>query len=279
MPTLAFSTGSLYTYGLSRAFELAATAGFDAVEVLLDDRWDTRQPSYLQQLSRETSLPVVAVHSPFVFHVPGWPHDPLGRLRESVALARRVGAGVVVTHLPLRIRAARVIVLGSGSQPWLMPIFWPTQGDYRRFLLNGLAGLEVEEGVKIGVENMPAKRFLGRRVNFYALNDLESMAGLPHLTLDTTHLGTWGLAPCAAYEQLRSRVIHVHLSNFNGREHRRPDDGHLPLKRFLQRLVQNGYQGVVSMELDPEVLGAEDETQVLAHLRRAVHFCRESMGQ
>ena len=279
MPTLAFSTGSLYTYGLSRAFELAATAGFDAVEVLLDDRWDTRQPSYLQQLSLETGLPVVAVHSPFVFHVPGWPHDPLGRLRESVALARRVGAGVVVTHLPLRIRAARVIVLGSGSQPWLMPIFWPTQGDYRRFLLNGLAGLEVEEGVKIGVENMPAKRFLGRCVNFYALNDLESMAGLPHLTLDTTHLGTWGLDPCAAYEQLRSRVIHVHLSNFNGREHRRPDDGHLPLKQLLQRLVQDGYQGVVSMELDPEALDAEDETQVLAHLRRAVHFCRESMGQ
>ena len=279
MPTLAFSTGSLYTYGLSRAFELAATAGFDAVEVLLDDRWDTRQPSYLQQLSRETGLPVVAVHSPFVFLVPGWPHDPLGRLRESVALARRVGAGVVVTHLPLRVRLARLTVAGSRSRPWVAPVFWPTQRDYRRFLLNGLAGFEAEEGVRIGVENMPAKRFLGRRMNLYALNDLESIAALPHLTLDTTHLGTWGLDPCAAYEQLRSRIIHVHLSNFNGREHRRPDDGHLPLRQFLHRLVQDEYRGVVSVELDPEALGAEDEAQVLAHLRRVVHFCRESMGQ
>jgi sugar phosphate isomerase/epimerase len=279
MPTLAFSTGSLYTYGLTRAFELAAMAGFDAVEVLLDDRWDTRQPSYLQQLSRETGLPVVAVHSPFVFHVSGWPQDPEGRLRKSVALARQVGAGVVVTHLPLRMRALRLIVLGSRSQPRLVPIFWPTQGDYRRFVLNGLSGLEAQEGVRIGVENMPAKRFLGRDLNFYAFNDLQGIARLPHLTLDTTHLGTWGLDPCVAYERLRSRVIHVHLSNFNGREHRLPDEGHLPLRQLLQRLVQDGYQGVVSVELDPEVLAPEDETQVLSHLRRAVRFCRESMGQ
>ena len=46
MPTIALSTGSLYTYGIARVFELAAEAGFDAIEVLADQRWDSRQPDY-----------------------------------------------------------------------------------------------------------------------------------------------------------------------------------------------------------------------------------------
>ncbi|HSR34930.1 MAG TPA: sugar phosphate isomerase/epimerase, partial [Anaerolineae bacterium] len=92
MPTIALSTGSLHTYGIARVFELAADSGFEAVEVLVDHRWDSRHPAYLLRLSREIGLPVVAVHSPFMPHVPGWPSDPLGRLRESAALARQLGA-------------------------------------------------------------------------------------------------------------------------------------------------------------------------------------------
>ena len=109
MVTIALSTGSLHTYGIARVFELAAAAGFDAVEVLADHRWDSRQPAYLQRLSQESNLPIAAIHSPFVvLRTPGWSRDPLGRLQDSADLAREVGAGVVVTHLPLRIRAVRV---------------------------------------------------------------------------------------------------------------------------------------------------------------------------
>ena len=275
MPTIALSTGSLYTYGIARAFELAAETGFDAVEVLVDHRWDSRQPSYLQRLSQQTGLPIVAIHSPFVPRVPGWPNDPRGRLRESTVLAREVGAGVVVTHLPLRIRGARVEFFGFQAGSLLLPIFLPNDRGYRRFLLNGLAQFEDAEGVHIGVENMPAKRLLGRRVSIFDLNDPEILASLPHLTLDTTHLGTWGWDPLATYERLKTRIVHVHLSNYNGREHRLPEDGHLPIRELLHRLYQDGYAGAVSLEFGPDVLQAEDETQVIKHLRQALHFCRE----
>ena len=66
----------------------------------------------------------------------------------------------------------------------------------------------------------------------------------------------------------------MHLSNFNGREHRLPEDGHLPLGELLQRLVKDGYDGALTVEVGPEVLEAEDEARVRAHLRRAVQFCR-----
>lgn len=278
MPTIALSTGSLHTYGIARVFELAADSGFEAVEVLVDHRWDSRHPAYLLRLSREIGLPVVAVHSPFMPHVPGWPSDPLGRLRESAALARQLGASVVVTHPPLRIRLVRVDLFGAQRRTLFLPLFLPISVDYRHFLLNGLDRFEAAEQVLIGVENMPARRVLGFQINIHALNALEVLAALPHLTLDTTHLGTWGLDPLATYERLKTRIIHVHLSDFDGVEHRLPGDGQLPLGELLRRLNRDRFQGAVTIELNPEVLQAEDEAQVKVHLRRVIQFCRASMA-
>jgi len=279
MPTLTLSTGSLYTYGISRVFELAAEAGFEAIEILIDHRWDSRQPAYLRRLSLESGLPIVAVHSPFMPSVPGWPSDPLERLRQSAAVARELGVGVVVTHLPLRVHGVRIEFFGLSKRPIILPIPLPVSGDYRRFLLNGLARFESEEGVRIGVENMPAKRILGRRVEIYSLNTLDALASLHHLTLDITHLGTWQLDPVEVWERLKARIVHVHLSNFDGEEHRLPQDGHLPIAEFLQRLKRDGYEGAVSVELNPDVLQAEDEGQVRVHLQSAVAFCREHLAR
>jgi sugar phosphate isomerase/epimerase len=278
MSVLSLSTGSLYTYGIARVFELALDAGFDAVEIMVDHRWDSRHPTYLRRLCQEHRLPIAAIHSPFLPYVPGWPHDSLGRLHESVALAHAVGAGVVVTHLPMRIRAARIDFMGFRANPLLLPIFWPTERNYERFLLNGLAQFETAHDMRIGVENMPSKRVLGRQFNAWALNKLDILAQMPHLTLDTTHLGTWNLDPLATYEQLKSRVVHVHLSNYSGQEHQLPEDGHLPLGALMQCLVRDGYQGCVSLEFNPKVLQAEDEAQVRAHLRQAVLFCRNFLA-
>jgi sugar phosphate isomerase/epimerase len=254
---------------------MAAQVGFDAVEVLVDHRWDSRHPAYLRRLSQETSLPIAAVHNPFKPFVPGWPGDTLGRLQESTTLAREVGAPVVVAHLPLRIRGALVELFGFRRQTLTVPI--PSGGEktYRHFLLNGLAELETEQGVRIGVENMPVRRFLGRTVNLHWLNDLEGWSCMPHITLDTTHIGTWGFDLLEVYERLKERIAHVHLSDFDGKEHRLPGAGHLPLAGLLQRLHRDGYQGAVSLEVGPEVLQAEDECQALAHLGQALGFCRE----
>ncbi len=277
MITIALSTGSLYTYGLARVFALAADTGFDVMEVLIDHRWDSRQPAYLQRISRETGLPIAVVHNPFVPSVPGWPHDSLGRLQETATLAREVGAPVAVAHLPLRIRGARVEFFGL-RRSLLLPL--PGGGDkaYRDFLLNELAAFEAEHGIMVGVENMPARQILGRPVDLYWLNNLETLGQMPHLTLDTTHMGTWGIDLLASYERLKERIVHVHLSNFNGQEHQMPDDGHLPLGELLTRMAQAGYDHAISLELEPNALHAEDEAQVRAHLSRALAFVRQHTG-
>ncbi len=279
MTTIALSTGSLHSYGLARVFELAAEAGFDAIEVMVDGNWDTRQPAYLQRLIQETGLPVVAVHSPFLPHVPDWPSDSVGRLRLTAALARAVGAPLVVAHLPRRIRGAWVELVGFRAAPLMVPLPLPGESSYRRFLLNEPARFEAEEGVMMAIENMPIRRLLGRGWDIYALSRLDFLATLPHLTLDTTHLGTRGLDPLAVYERLKERIVHIHLSDFKQEEHLLPGEGDLPLRQLLEKLAYDGYGGAVTVELSPKSLQAKEEARVRDRLRQALLFCREHMGR
>jgi sugar phosphate isomerase/epimerase len=273
---IILSTGSLYSYGTARVFDLAARAGFDGIEIMIDHRWDTRQPDYLRALSRDHDLPIVVLHSPFLtLDAPGWPEDELGRLQHTVTLAQALDVPTVVTHLPFRFHALVGRWYAARQRSVKLPVPVRRREPYFHFLHNGLGAFEAEAGVTVAVENMPAHRFLGRRVNSYAFNSIAEIARFPHLTLDTTHLGTWGMDPVPVYEQLRERVAHVHLSNFDGREHRSPPDGHLPLAELLRCLARDGYPGAITVETSPDALHAEDEDRCLAALRRALAFCRE----
>jgi sugar phosphate isomerase/epimerase len=271
---IALSTGSLYSYGTARVFELAARVGYDGVEVIVDYRWDTRQPGYLRRLVADHGLPVVAVHSPFLTEVPGWPGDQLGRLERAVALAQELGVSTVVTHLPFRFHAVSGYWRAQRVRRFKMPVPIPRREPYSHFLCNDLAEFEATSGVTIAVENMPLHRFLGLRINSYSFNHPAELSRFPHLTLDTTHLGTWGLDPLAVYERLRERVVHVHLSNYDGKEHRSPPDGGMPLAELLRRLARDGYAGAITVEAGPDALDARDEGECLAALRRALAFCR-----
>ncbi len=270
---IALSTGSLYSYGLARVFDLAAQAGFEGIEVLVDHRWDTRQPEYLRLLSREFDLPIVAVHSPFDAHVPGWPHGQLGRLRRTVDLAQEVGAPVVVAHLPKRFTVVSGHLHTDRARQFWLPLPIRRRGHYRGFISDGLGSLGQRTGVTVAVENMPARRFLGFTFNPCAYNSVAELNRFPHVTLDTTHWATWGADPLAVYGELKSRVRHVHLSNYDGREHRSPPDGRLRLADLLQALAGDGYQGAISVECHPEALDADDERRCLMALRKAASFC------
>lgn len=268
-----FSTGSLHTYGLNRCFELAAQAGFDGVELMVDQRWDTRQPAYLKHLTQEYEQPVLAVHSPFVPGVPGWPDDEPGRIQAAVMLAEELGAAIVIHHLPARLGW---MWLHAGSRRFFLPLpGWKPQAPYRRWLLEAYSDLQAATNVTLCIENMPARRWLGRQWNAHDWNGTAELARFPALTMDTTHLGTWGLEPVEVYQQWGQRVRHLHLSNFNGHEHRRPEDGHLHLDRLLAAMASDGYQGLISLELTPGALdaGCSDEEMVTS-LSASLDCCR-----
>ena len=105
---LALSTGSLYTYGIERVFALAADAGFQAVEVLIDNRWDTRQIDYLNALVDRYQLPIASLHCPFSWRMDGWDQGQVARLGRTAQLALALDVKVVVAHLPTRWRCASI---------------------------------------------------------------------------------------------------------------------------------------------------------------------------
>ncbi len=261
----ALSSGSLHTYGLDRFFQLAAEAGFDGVEVLIDARFDTRHPAYLRRLMERYNLPILSLHAPFrPERLEGWPQAPSRSIAAAAEVARLVEAGIVVAHLP----------------------FWTDRG-YARWLLHDLVAWQKgNPNPLIALENMPLKRFRWWPfpLDTWRLNRLEEWTAFPHLCLDTTHLATKGLEALAVYERWREKVIHIHLSNARrkGRhiqEHRRLEDGYLDLGKFLSRLAEDGYPGIVVVELQPQVLEAEDEGRVRTYLHRQLAFCRKHTGR
>jgi sugar phosphate isomerase/epimerase len=268
---IALSTGSLYTYGIARVFALTAKAGFDAVEVLIDHRWDTRQAAYIQQLCSDHSLPVASIHNPFIPLISGYPSEPTERLLTTVRLALELGVDTVVVHLPLRV--AYTEILGFRRR-LVVPTLPSPFRRLRRWMERELPSFEAAAGVRLCVENMPARRLLGWRFNPCWWNTVEEWPRFPHLTLDTTHLGTWGLDPLSVYRQIKGRVSHLHLSNFNGAEHRRLEDGYLRLAELLHEMYTDGYQGAIVVELDPSALAADDEERLMEQLTNQLAFCR-----
>ena len=86
------------------------------------------------------------------------------------------------------------------------------------------------------------------------------------------------------YRRLQDRVAHVHLSNAyregrRVREHRRLEDGFLPLDALISRLAQDSYDGIATVEVHPDALEAEDEEKARLHLRQQIAFCRQHGGR
>ncbi|QIN82708.1 TIM barrel protein [Rubrobacter tropicus] len=250
-----FSTGSLYPFGLDRVFGWAAEVGFDGVEVMMDDRWDTHQPDYLNELVQRHGVPILALHPPI--YTGAWRLGREETLVRSARLARRISCPLVVAHPP---------------PPGLPLARW----------MDGALTEARAEGVTVAVENMPANQPGVLQVRRQSCHLPEHLKGIGAVTLDTSHVGASGVDLLDAHAALVGQLRHVHLSDSNlvvGKdEHRLPGKGQLPLRPFLGALAADGYQGAVSLELKPWPLGAPDPGEILVRTRAAFGFVRGALG-
>jgi len=267
-----FSTGSLYTYSIARCFGFAAAAGFDGIELMIDERWDTRQTDYIHTLINKHNLPVVAVHAP-LRPIPSWKEGVPAHIQETVKVAEILGAAVVVHHLPMRVGFG---VPTLKAQRYVIPFpWWSMHKAYIAWLKDGYAQLQDTTAVQLCIENMPAHRMLGRTWNPAHWNTVEGIQRFSSLTMDTTHLGTWGHDPTEVYIQWNERVKHIHLSNYNGREHRRPEVGELRLDRLLAHLAATRYTGTITIEVSPDAFDAGcKDAHLVDLLTNSLKFCQ-----
>ena len=252
---VAFSTGSLHPFGLDRVYGWAAEAGFDGVEVMMDERWDTHQHAYINELSERHGIPVLALHPPI--YRGAWRLGSEETLIRSARLAGKIGGPVVVAHPP------------------------PPGRPLARWSAGALAEAR-GFGVPVAVENMPKssseRMFVVRRGSCYKP---EHLVGVGDVTVDTSHVGASGVGLMEFWEKLRGQLRHVHLSDSDlsgGDQHRLPGKGKLPLTEFLAEVGRSEYPGAISLELKPWPLGTPHPEVIMKRMKAALEFTWDGLA-
>jgi sugar phosphate isomerase/epimerase len=259
---ISLSSGSLFTLPLRRAFELSAEAGFDGVELIINQDFQRVNPVKLVR-SLQAIAPINSIHAPFM-PLDGW-GGPIQSLFHSIELAADTGIPLVNFHPPSWMG------LEIGFWRWLYRI-----RDFQKEV-----GLDGE--VLVTIENMPC---VGRfKLNPNILAATRDMIAFIHdhnlfLTFDTTHMGS-GKANFINdfylfYESGRIRNIHFSDYGFD-REHLIPGHGRLPLTRFLNHLKNTDYQGCVTLEIDPHEF-PKNEAVILQSLKELQTYMRVETG-
>lgn len=254
---VGLSTASVYPLGTATAFQIAASLGYDGVELFVWTETVSQDVGQVRRLAERYGLPVLSVHAPCaLFTQRVWSNDPTARLKRSVEAAQQLGAPVVVIHPPFR---------------------W--QREYARGFADLVAELEADSGVIVAVENMYPWRTPGRPLEAYAPDWDPVDQPYRHITWDLSHASVAGSDSLAMIEQLGERLAHVHLADGTGSardEHLVPGRGKQPCSAVLEQLARRGWPGSVVLEVSTR--RARNMTEREADLAEALAFTRLNLA-
>jgi sugar phosphate isomerase/epimerase len=252
------STSSVYPEPAAAGFEIAASLGYDGIEVMVWSDPVSQDGSALSGLSRHYGVPIHAVHSPcLAVSQRVWSSDPWQRLTRAAQLAGSVGAGTVIVH---------------------PPFVW--QRDYAKTFSAGLARLTGEfPEVRFAVENMFPLRVAGRgRVVTYSPGWDPTKRGYQAYTLDVSHCAMSEISCLDMATAMGDQLAHVHLADGTGRpkdEHLVPGRGSQPCAALLGSLAADGFRGAITVEVATRRATSRDQRE--ADLREALEFTRSAL--
>ena len=243
------STGPFWAFELEAALDALAEAGFTEIELMVTRDPRTHEPDLPAKLAAERAIRIASIHGPFLALTKTvWGVDPLEKIRRGTEMCQALGCELMVVHPPL---------------------LW--ERDYARWLTNEAAGHSDETGVVVAVETMYPKWVAGRRLRAYRWLDPNDLFGsCHHVAMDTSHVTVARDDILDVYATLRSKLVHIHLSNNagDGRDgHLELEQGILPLDRFLNELRKDAFSGSISLELSVRRY-VERPQELVATLRR-----------
>lgn len=251
------STSSVFPEPTSAAFEMAASLGYDGLELMVWTDPVSQDVAALRALSRHYGVEVRSVHAPCLLVTQRvWSSDPWERLRRSAALAVELGAGTVVIHPPFT---------------------W--QRDYARSFADGLRRLGREFEVTFAVENMYPLRVRGRQFVPYLPGWNPTEVGFDAYTLDVSHCAAAQGDALAMAEAMGDNLVHVHLGDGRGEgrdEHLVPGRGTQPCAALLDSLAARGFTGSVAVEVATRRAPSRESRR--QDLAAALAFARRHLG-
>lgn len=239
---LLLSTDSLRGYGLNRIFELAKTAGYDGIDLVVDfGQYDTLNADYIKKLIKDYGMPVHSVSAPKDVAVK--------RMREMIELGKNVEAKVVILQPP-KIHEFKLSTWMKKEVPKLREKYF----------------------ISIALENAPAGTYFGF-IPEHALSNTNDLKSFKHVSLDTARVGEKKQDLIRAYNSFKKYLVHIHLSNlYRGKKYAPPQEGIMPLESFLTKLKQDKYPGAISMKILPKHLGVGEDEKVLEELGKAKKY-------
>lgn len=240
---LCLTTGCLYKYGLNRIFEFTKDAGYEGVDIILNDIFDTRDPDYLLRLQEFFKIPIVSLS----LQSDASPK----RFQSALEIAETVGVPVL------------------NARP---PLF--TNLRYAQWFKNEIPKIQKKTKVKICIENPPATT--GIFLPQYSLRNIEDLRRFDYICLDTAHLASQRLPLLRVYKIIRKRLEFVYISNFHNGMYNQPlDEGEIPLESFLTHLRKDNFNKPICIKFSLEAMGAGDKNKVMDNLRKAKDFYEE----
>jgi len=249
------SSSSVFPEPTAAAFEMAATVGYDGLEVMVWTDRVSQDAGALKGLAEHYDMPVRSVHAPCLLVTQRvWSSDPWERLTRAAELAETLGAPTVVVHPPFS---------------------W--QRDYARNFAAGLDRMAEQTPVRFAVENMFPLRVRGREVSAYQPTWDVAFDDQPYrdYTLDLSHSAVSQSDALAMLEEMGTRLSHLHVADGTGLtkdEHLIPGRGNQPCVEVLERLAARGFDGHVIVEVNTR--RALDRAEREADLAEALAFCR-----
>lgn len=258
MPPVLLSTSSVFPEPVQGAFEIAATLGYDGLEVMVFTDPITQDATALAGLVAEYGVPVMSVHAPCLLVTQRvWGRDPWVKVEKSVEMAQELGAGVVVLHPAFR---------------------W--QRGYAAEFVDRVNAMSRKSGVAIAVENMFPWYIAGRKFQGYLPDAQQPGLGYRHTTLDLSHTATSGIDALTLMEQLGQSLTHIHLADGLGSkkdEHLPPGQGNQPCAEVLKR--SRAMDSVKSVAVEVNTRYAESRDDRIHTLRETLRFAREHLAQ
>ena len=252
------STSSVFPEPTSAAFEMAASLGYDGLEVMVWTDPVSQDVAALRVLSGHYGVRVGSVHAPCLLVTQRvWSPDPWQRLRRSAELATELGARVVVVHPPFT---------------------W--QRDYARGFAAGRARLSARyPTVRLAVENMYPVRMGRREFVPYVPGWDPTVTGYDAYTLDVSHCAASRTDPLVMADAMAGDLAHIHLGDGTGEgrdEHLVPGRGSQPCGELLASLAGRGFTGSVAVEVATR--GAKSRGEREADLAESLEFARRHLA-
>ncbi|MFC7528082.1 sugar phosphate isomerase/epimerase family protein [Actinoplanes sp. GCM10030250] len=248
------SSSSVFPEPTAAAFEMAATVGYDGLEVMVWTDAVSQDAGALKGLSEHYDVPVLSVHAPCLLVTQRvWSSDPWERLSRAAQLAESLGAPTVVVHPPFT---------------------W--QRDYAKNFAEGLAKVQGRHpDLRFAVENMFPVKMAGRWFVPYTPGWDPTETGFDAYTLDLSHCAASRIDALAMADKMGAGLKHVHLGDGTGEgrdEHLVPGRGNQPCAELLRSLAGRGFAGSVALEINTRKAASRPARE--ADLRESLEFAR-----